>query len=61
VKRRTVLVASLVCLLALSTAASVLAGGRATHKRSSGKATFLAALVSDIGKFTDRSFNQSQL
>jgi basic membrane protein A len=54
-------VASLVCLLALSTAASVLAGGSASHKRSSGKATFLAALVSDIGKFTDRSFNQSQL
>jgi len=61
VKKRTLLVAGLVCLLALSTAASVFAGGSATHKRSSGKATFLAALVSDIGKFTDRSFNQSQL
>jgi basic membrane protein A and related proteins len=61
VKKRTLLVAALVCLVALGTAASVLAGGSAMHKRSSGKATFLAALISDIGKFTDRSFNQSQL
>ena len=60
-KKRTVLVAALVCLVALGTAASVLAGGSAMHKRSSSKAPFLAALISDIGKFTDRSFNQSQL
>ncbi|HTS74220.1 MAG TPA: BMP family ABC transporter substrate-binding protein [Gaiellaceae bacterium] len=33
--------------------------GQASAKAS--KATFKAALVSDIGKFNDRSFNQSQL
>ncbi|HEX6491462.1 MAG TPA: BMP family ABC transporter substrate-binding protein [Gaiellaceae bacterium] len=60
-KRRAILAAALICLMALATAASVLASGstKATHRSS--KAKFKAALVSDIGKFNDRSFNQSQL
>jgi basic membrane protein A and related proteins len=58
VKRRTVLAAALVCLVAL---ASVLAGAAARDAQGAKKATFLASLVSDIGKFNDRSFNQSQL
>jgi basic membrane protein A and related proteins len=61
VKRRTILAAALVCMMALATAASVLAGGTGKATRRSSKATFLASLVSDIGKFNDRSFNQSQL
>lgn len=60
-KKRTILAAVLVCLVALATAASVLAGGSSQAAPKSSKATFLATLVSDIGKFTDRSFNQSQL
>jgi basic membrane protein A len=64
VKKRTVTAAVVVALVALVTSAGVLAGGSSKSTPTStkaGKATFLAALVSDIGKFNDRSFNQSQL
>src|SRR5262249_37022880 len=50
----------------LTAAAAVLVAGLALTgvagaQHASPKATITAALVSDIGKFNDRSFNQSQL
>jgi basic membrane protein A len=44
------------------TALAALVGSSSSRASTkAGKATFLASLVSDIGKFNDRSFNQSQL
>jgi basic membrane protein A len=52
--------AGLVVLLLVALAALV--GSSSSHASSKARhATFKAALVSDIGKFNDRSFNQSQL
>ena len=48
-------------VLALVVAVGAASCGGKKKSASSGKKTVLAALVSDIGKFNDRSFNQSQL
>ena len=50
----------LAALVALGALAVVLAGS-VSAKPKAAKATFLAALVSDVGRFNDKSFNQSQL
>jgi basic membrane protein A len=50
----------LAALMAFSALAVVLAGS-VSAKPKAAKATFRAALVSDIGRFNDKSFNQSQL
>jgi len=56
--KRWILLAGLAALVATVVSSAALGGGRtpATHK-----ASFTAALVSDIGKFTDKGFNQNQL
>jgi basic membrane protein A and related proteins len=41
--------------------AALVGSGTSQASPKAGNATFLAALVSDIGKFNDRSFNQNQL
>ena len=51
--RKPLLAAAALCALALS----IVAG----FANAAPKATITAALVSDIGKFNDRSFNQNQL
>jgi basic membrane protein A and related proteins len=48
---------ALAALMAAGALAVVLAGSSSAHP----SATFKAALISDIGKFNDKSFNQSQL
>lgn len=55
---RWILLAGLAALVASVASSAALGGGRtpAAHKSS-----FTAALVSDIGKFTDKGFNQNQL
>ena len=50
-----------VAAAALAMTGAVSAGSNSTSSPKAHKATFLASLVSDIGKFNDRSFNQSQL
>ena len=50
----------LAALVALGALAVVLAGS-VSAKPKAAKATFQAALVSDVGHFNDKSFNQSQL
>jgi basic membrane protein A len=58
--RRTRPLALAAALLALALA--IVGGSSATHTRTAApKAQITAALVSDIGKFTDKSFNQNQL
>jgi basic membrane protein A and related proteins len=51
--RKSLLVAAALCAVALSVVAS--------FANAAPKATITAALVSDIGKFNDRGFNQNQL
>jgi len=58
VSRRTSLVAAAVVVVLLAGLAALVGSGTS---QATPKATFLGALVSDIGKFNDRSFNQSQL
>jgi basic membrane protein A and related proteins len=55
---RWILLAGVAALVATVVSSAALGGGRtpAAHKSS-----FTAALVSDIGKFTDKGFNQNQL
>jgi basic membrane protein A len=48
---------ALAALMAAGALAIVLAGSSSAHP----SATFKAALISDIGRFNDKSFNQSQL
>jgi basic membrane protein A and related proteins len=55
---RWILLAGVAALVATVASSAALGGGRAPAAH---KASFTAALVSDIGKFTDKSFNQSQL
>ena len=59
-RRISILSVALVVVLLAGLAALV---GTSSSQASpkAGQATFLASLVSDIGKFNDRSFNQSQL
>jgi basic membrane protein A len=55
VKRSLLVAAALALLVGLALTASVAAAP------TTPKATFTAALVSDVGKFSDKSFNQGQL
>jgi basic membrane protein A len=52
--------AALAALVAFGALAVVLAGS-VSAKPKAAKATFQAALISDVGRFNDKSFNQSQL
>ena len=61
VSRRTSLVAAAVVVVLLAGLAALVGTGTSQASPKAGNATFLAALISDIGKFNDRSFNQSQL
>ena len=61
VSRRTSLVAAALAVVLLAGSAALVGSSSSQASPKAGNATFLAALVSDIGKFTDRSFNQSQL
>jgi basic membrane protein A len=61
VSRRTSLVAAAVAVLLLAGLAALVGSGASQASPKASNATFLASLVSDIGKFNDRSFNQSQL
>jgi basic membrane protein A len=61
VSRRTSIVAAALVVVMLTALAALVGSSSSRASTKSGKATFTAALVSDIGKFTDRSFNQSQL
>ena len=60
VSRRTSLVAAAVAVALLAGLAALVGTGTSQASPKAPHA-FLAALVSDIGKFNDRSFNQSQL
>jgi basic membrane protein A and related proteins len=55
---RWILLAGLGALVASVASSAALGGGRTSAAH---KASFTAALVSDIGKFTDKGFNQNQL
>jgi len=61
VSRRTSIVAALLVVTVLAGLAALVGSSSSQAAPQASKATFLAALISDIGKFTDRSFNQSQL
>ena len=61
VSRRTALVAAALVVALLASAAALVGSTSSQASPKAGNATFLAALISDIGKFNDRSFNQSQL
>ena len=61
VSRRTSLVAAALAVVLLAGLAALAGSGTSQASPKAGNATFLASLVSDIGKFNDRSFNQSQL
>ena len=61
VSRRISIAAALVVVTVLAGLAALVGSSSSQASPQAAKATFLAALVSDIGKFTDRSFNQSQL
>ena len=60
VSRRTSIVVALVGVMLLAGLASLVGSSSSRASTRASKATFLATLVSDIGKFNDRSFNQSQ-
>jgi basic membrane protein A len=59
-RRTSILSAALVVVL-LAGLAALVGSSSSQASPKAGQATFLASLVSDIGKFNDRSFNQSQL
>jgi len=61
ISRRTSIVAALLVVTVLAGVVALVGSSSSQASPKAKKATFLAALVSDIGKFTDRSFNQSQL
>ena len=60
VSRRISIVAALVVVTVLAGLAALVGSSSSQASPQAAKATFLATLVSDIGKFNDRSFNQSQ-
>ena len=60
VSRRISIVAALLAVAVLAGLAALVGSSSSQASPQASKATFLAALVSDIGKFNDRSFNQSQ-
>ena len=53
--------AGILAALMAFTALAVVLAGSVSAKPKAAKATFQAALVSDVGRFNDKSFNQSQL
>jgi basic membrane protein A and related proteins len=55
---RWIALAGVVAVIAAVATSAALGGSSSTQAK---KASFTAALVSDIGKFTDKGFNQSQL
>jgi basic membrane protein A len=61
VSRRTSILAAALVVVMLATLAALVGSSSSRASVKAGKATFTAALVSDVGKFNDRSFNQSQL
>ena len=62
VSRRSTSIAAAALVVVLLGALAALVGSSSSQASpKASNATFLAALVSDIGKFNDRSFNQSQL
>jgi basic membrane protein A len=60
-RRSTSIVAAALVLVLLGALAALVGSSSSQASSKASKATFLASLVSDVGKFTDRSFNQSQL
>ena len=60
VSRRISIVAALVVVTVLAGLAALVGSSSSQASPQAAKATYLATLVSDIGKFNDRSFNQSQ-
>jgi len=61
VNRRIVVAASLAAVVALIASTAVLASSGSKAATGSAGAKKTVSLISDIGKFNDRSFNQSQL
>jgi basic membrane protein A len=61
VSRRTSVIAAALVVVMLAGLAALVGSSSSQASTKASNATFLASLVSDIGKFTDRSFNQSQL
>jgi basic membrane protein A len=61
VSRRTSLAAAALVVVLLAGVAALAGSGSSQASPKAGNATFLASLISDVGKFNDRSFNQSQL
>ena len=61
VSRRISIVAALLAVTVLAGLAALVGSSSSQASPQASKATYLATLVSDIGKFNDRSFNQSQL
>ena len=61
VSRRISIVAALLAVTVLAGLAALVGSSSSQASPQASKATFLATLVSDIGKFNDRSFNQSQI
>jgi basic membrane protein A len=55
------IVAAALVVVLLAGLAALVGSSSSRASTKAGNATFLAALISDIGKFNDRSFNQSQL
>ena len=60
VSRRISIVAALLAVTVLAGLAALVGSSSSQASPQASKATYLATLVSDIGKFNDRSFNQSQ-
>jgi basic membrane protein A len=61
VNKRIIVAAALAIVVALAASTAVLASSGAKAAKGSAGAKTTVSLVSDIGKFNDRSFNQSQL
>src|SRR5207342_642548 len=61
VSRRMSFAAAIGAVLVLAGLAALVGSSSSQASAKASKPKFLAALVSDIGKFNDRSFNQSQL
>jgi basic membrane protein A len=61
VNKRIIVAAALAVVVALAASTAVLASSGAKAAKGSAGAKTTVSLVSDIGKFNDRSFNQSQL
>ena len=60
-RRSTSIAAAALVVVLLGALAALVGSSSSQASPKASNATFLAALVSDIGKFNDRSFNQSQL